>query len=284
MLTIKKMLEFYGLDTTKKIKIARHQDTRGVDVLELYETNHFEIYQSYQEINRFKDCDYLVSCIGIEKNQAIFVGVYEMKGIHKVDGFPEHLDVPFRGKAKLNSKYRYDLEKLSGFEDLENRMIIHWNNVAQAWCVYLNNNDKEVVQIVPKGYVMDFPGYLDFTLTYRQLVKIINDYDANRVWHKMLSSVGGVYLILDKKDGNQYVGSASGKEGILGRWKDYAKNGHGDNKKLKEILEADPDRVYQFQYTILQTLPASLTTKEAIMEENKYKEKLGSRAFGLNLN
>jgi hypothetical protein len=72
------MLEFYDLDISKKIKIARHQDTRGVDVHELYATNEFELYQSYQEINYNKDCDYLVSCLGIENNRALFIGVYEV--------------------------------------------------------------------------------------------------------------------------------------------------------------------------------------------------------------
>ncbi|MGQ0438548.1 GIY-YIG nuclease family protein, partial [Bacillus sp. B-TM1] len=61
MLTINKLLMLNGLDTTKNIKIARHQDTRDIDVHNLYHTNHFELYQSYQEKNQFKGCDYLVS-------------------------------------------------------------------------------------------------------------------------------------------------------------------------------------------------------------------------------
>lgn len=49
MLTIKKMLGLYGLDVTERIKIARHQDTRDVNVHELFYNNEFELYQSYQE-------------------------------------------------------------------------------------------------------------------------------------------------------------------------------------------------------------------------------------------
>ncbi|MFD6442208.1 GIY-YIG nuclease family protein [Peribacillus sp. NPDC060186] len=66
----------------------------------------------------------------------------------------------------------------------------------------------------------------------------------------MLSSVGGVYLIVDTTDGMQYVGSASGKEGLLGRWKEYAKNGHGNNRKLKAILETDAELVHKFKFSI----------------------------------
>ncbi|MGS5013153.1 excinuclease ABC subunit C [Bacillus cereus] len=284
MLTINKLLMLNGLNTTKNIKIARHQDTRDIDVHNLYHTNHFELYQSYQEKNQFKDCDYLVSCLGIDNNQALFIGIYRVKATYKVNGFPENLSVPYRGKAKLDSKFRYDLEKMEGFEELENRVVIKWGGVAQAWCVWLDKNPKELVQILPKGYVRNFPGYLDFNLNYRELRDIIKNPDANQVWHKMLSSVGAVYLIVDTKNGLQYVGSASGKDGILGRFKDYGKNGHGNNKRLKEILEAEPDRVFGFKYTLLKTLPLTLTNKEVIDEENKYKEKLGSRAFGLNSN
>ncbi|MDQ7860337.1 hypothetical protein RCO48_02475 [Peribacillus frigoritolerans] len=82
------------------IKIARHQDTRGVDVHELFASGHFELYQSYQERNEFKDCEYLVSTLGIDNSQALFIGVYEVKSITPVTGFPDHYDVPFKGKAK----------------------------------------------------------------------------------------------------------------------------------------------------------------------------------------
>ncbi|MBY0122310.1 GIY-YIG nuclease family protein [Bacillus sp. S/N-304-OC-R1] len=284
MITINKVLEFAGLDMTKKIKIARHQDTRDIDVHGLLATGHFDIYQSYQEKNQFKDCDYLVSCLGIKNNQALFIGVYQVISTISVNGFPDDINVPFRGKAKLNSKYKYNLVKLPGFEELEHRLVINWQNSAQAWCMKIDTNEKEVIQLLPKGFVRDFPGYLELSLSYIELKAIMNDPTANLVWHKMLSSVGGVYLILDTEEGLQYVGSASGKEGILGRWKEYAKNRHGGNKMLKQLLEKDPDRVHKFRYSILQTLPASLTRNEIIAEERKYKEKLGSRSYGLNLN
>lgn len=284
MITISKVLRFAGLDTSKNIKIARHMDTRGVDVHALYSTNQFDLYQSYQEKNVFKDCIYLVSCLGIENNQAIFIGVYKVKNIYNIDGFPNKLEVPYRGIAKVESRFYYELEKLSGFEELEGRLVINWKNSAQAWYMKLNTNEKEVVQLLPKGYVRDFPGYLNINLSFKELQRLMNDPIANDIWHRMLSAVGGVYLILDTQEGLQYVGSASGKEGILGRWKEYAKNGHAGNTKLREIIELEPERIHTFKFSILQTLPRTLTKNEIVAEENKYKNKLGSRAYGLNSN
>ncbi|MFP7486286.1 GIY-YIG nuclease family protein [Priestia filamentosa] len=284
-LYIETMLALGGLDITKPIKIARHMDvTRGVDVHELYDTNQFEIYQSYQEQNVFMDCDYLVSCLGIEKNQALFIGVYKVAGDpEKVDGFPNTMEVSFKGKAKVNSKYRYNLEKVKRFKELEGRLVLSWVN-GRAWYQKLKPNQNKVIRINPSGYVRNFPGYLDINIPFRELQKIINEPDANEVWHTMLAAVGGVYLIVDTTNGMQYVGSASGKEGILGRWKEYAKNGHGENKKLIEVVNTHPKGAHKLSFTILQTLPRTLTKREIISEESKYKKKLGSRAYGLNLN
>lgn len=133
---------------------------------------------------------------------------------------------------------------------------------------------------MPNGYYDNFPGFENIILKYRKLKKIIDNPSANKEWHTMLRAVAGVYLIIDTKTGKQYVGSAYGKEGILGRWKEYCKNGHGGNKLLIKLLKDDLNYVQNFQNSILRTLPKT----EVISIEAIYKKKLGSIAFGLNLN
>lgn len=283
MLTINELLKLRGLDTTQSIKIARHKDTRqDVDVHELLENGEFELYQSYQEKNQFKDCKYLISCVGLPNSHALFVGVYEVIGKENVNGFPDTIETSFKGKAKINSRYKYNLKKMQGFEDLEGRVVIKWTGIGQAWCIRLDISEKEVVQILPKAFVSEFPGYNEVKLFYWQLKKIVEDPTANVVWHKMLSSVNAVYLIVDTTDGQQYIGSASGKEGLLGRWRDYARNGHGNNVKLMEILSKEPERIKKFKFSILQVYPLTLSQGEVNKEEMNYMDKLGTRAFGLN--
>ncbi|MFF3099533.1 GIY-YIG nuclease family protein [Viridibacillus arvi] len=287
-LDILSMLKAQGLDTTKKIKIARNQDPRldkNTGIHEVYANGEFELYQSYQEQDRFKNCIYLVSCLGMEHSQALFVGVYEVKGKIRVNGFPEDIDVSYQGKSKIDSKYKYDLVKVNGFEELEDRLIIKWDGVPSSWFRYLDEeNSKEVIQLLPKGYIREFPGYLDFVLPFRQLKKIMKDPIGNKIWHDSLSALAGIYLIVDNKTGDQYVGSAYGENGILGRWKEYARMGHGGNAMLKELLAIDPNYANNFSFTILQTLPKTLSDIEVIAKEKNYKNKLGTRAFGLNLN
>lgn len=98
-------------------------------------------------------------------------------------------------------------------------------------------------------------GYENVILMFNELEKIVKNPDVNRQWKMMLSNVYGVYLILDTTNGQQYVGSAYGKDGIWGRWSDYVHTKHGGNKILIELLTNDPMRYKKFQFSILNVLP-----------------------------
>lgn len=131
---------------------------------------------------------------------------------------------------------------------------------------------------------MDFPGYYDVILSYSELREMINNPDSNRKWHRMLISISGVYLILDKISGKQYIGSAYGKNGIWGRWKKYSKNPSGGNELVKKLLDKKPNAYENFQFSILRVLEHSSTKDEVIQQESCIKIKLGTRVFGLNEN
>ncbi len=55
------------------------------------------------------------------------------------------------------------------------------------------------------------------------------------------------------KTGKQYVGSAYGGDGIWHRWVRYAKDGHGGNKEIKDLLKVK-GRKYpsNFQFSVLE--------------------------------
>jgi hypothetical protein len=277
-MNIKELLKLRGLDTSANIKLVRHQDAR-YDLDELYREGHLEVYQSLQGRAVF-ECKYVVSFVGLEKNRAKFIGVYEVKGRKLLDEVELPGGSPLYQQFSVGCEFWYELEKIPGFEDLVDRVVIDWGKSARSWHQRLT--EKEVIEVLSKGYVKEFPGFLDFVITYDELVEIVNNRDANRVWHNMLCSVAGVYLIVDSLTGQQYIGSAYGKRGILGRWVAYAKSGHGGNKKLRELLSSGPGYARNFRFTILQTLDKSLTDREVIRFEERYKAKLGSRVFGLN--
>ena len=53
---------------------------------------------------------------------------------------------------------------------------------------------------------------------------------------------------------------------------------------MKKLLESYPDRYKQFQFSILQILPKTMTKDRVIKTESLYKKKLMSLRFGLDEN
>lgn len=278
-LTITELLSLRGLDIKADVKMLRHQDQR-FDLEDLQRKGLFELYQSTQG-RPILECDYVVSFMGEERSKARLYGVYRVKGKKSARGML--LPSPTGGlEPGLDTDIHYELEELPGFEDLKHRVVIDWGAAAISWHQWLS--DKAVIEIRPPGYVNKFPGYPDCIVFYDDLVKIMTYVDTHRDWHTMLRAVAGVYLIVDTQTGKQYVGSAYGEGGLLGRWMTYSANGHGGNEKLIELLASDPSYARHFQFSILETLPRTLTSNEVIDRERCWKKKLGTRAFGLTSN
>lgn len=146
----------------------------------------------------------------------------------------------------------------------------------------------EVTQVEPLKVATVFTDYKDVYLTYSELQQVVKD----KEWQDMLSPFGGVYLIHDSKTGKNYVGSAYNKNGILGRWKNYAENPTGGtedegNAKLVELLRNNPGYAEKyFRYSILGVLPlSSKENNQAILDaETRWKAHLGTRTNGPNAN
>lgn len=274
------LLSLKGFDTKRPAKLVRHQDA-DLDMHDLLRRGWFEAYQGFQSQARFDDCDFVISCIGLEGTKARFVGVYRRIGRRNGHEAPLPTGCPYVQWTRCDYFYEFRCEP--GFEDLENRVVIEWGKGTRAWYQWLSN--KPVVELLPPGQLRPpFRDYLEFTLTHAELVDLFSHEEANREWRARLAAVAGVYLILATTTGAQYVGSAYGAEGIWGRWEAYAANGHGGNIKLRELLEKDGAYRSAFSYSILQILPKTLAQREVLDWERRYKEKLGSRVTGLNVN
>jgi len=293
VLHIAELLRLRGMNTDLNIKIVRHQDTR-YDVRDLQRDGIFELYQSYQGRPVFDGCSQIVSFIGLPNRKALLFGVYSVGkvGKRKAGEVPLPADFPHSKYPNFISPndWYYQLNRERGFGDLEGRVVIDWGRSLRVFVQWLcrqgegvvENGNKEVVEILPAGYVTDFPGYLDVVLEYEQLVAIIKNADASRNWHTLLSAVAGVYLITDTVTGLQYVGSAYGKSGILGRWSEYAKDPTGGNAPLIKLLGGDKRYAKHLQFSILETLDKTLTRTEVILREWRYKKKLGPKAVPLD--
>ena len=147
-------------------------------------------------------------------------------------------------------------------------------------------DELEVVQVLPDVFDDDgFPGYDSVCLTHEQLQRIIRSGKSD--WKSALENQKAVYVLTDTKTGKLYVGSATGKNGmLLQRWADYAKTGHGGNKELKALAdELGIDYIRDnFQYAIIENFNARVDDERILQREAYWKRVLCSREFGYNAN
>jgi hypothetical protein len=178
-----------------------------------------------------------------------------------------------------------EVDKLSKFYG---RVILKYRKTFQTQCRWAESiiDDLEVVHILSSTYDgEDFPGYDNIRLSFNQLETIIKR--NKKDWIAALENQKAVYLITDKSNGKQYVGSAYGDNGmLLQRWTNYINNGHGGNVELREIVnDKGFDYVKQnFQYSILENYNSRIDSKVILNRESWWKETLQTRKHGYNNN
>ncbi len=273
------------LSKNGKVIMVRHYHENLVEMLQ---KNLIEEYQSFQKkSSAFRECITIVSFLAEPNNQARLFGVYRNIGILENQNLPKYSDQleKFCIPQDENNDLFIQLEKMHEFVKFENRVIIDWV-VPRGWYnTYGNVKDKEVVKILPYNFVDEFPGLMRIKISASELKTIINNPQAHAKWYESLTRLQAVYLILDKKSGNQYIGTTYGQNGLWQRWESYAKGDFtGGNKELIELKENNSVFHENFQYSILEVLSKNASQKECVDSESLWKEKLGTRTFGLNKN
>ena len=279
MITIHRILEIYGLNP-KDVRLVRHGD-KEIPIHNTFKDNieRLEVYQSYQLPNKFGPASAIAVFAPYHKTTALFIGLWDIEGCIANSKFTKNVllelekyDLP---KNWYNTSCRYVLKRNADLDELSERLVIEWGKATVAW---VQSKDKAVVELKGIKSIGEFQSFDQIYLDFHDLKNLVEFPDMNITWVKALSSVNGVYLIKDKLTGKLYVGSAYGEKGIYGRWVSYAKNGHGGNAELRGLEPSN------FQFSILEIVSATTTAEGVILCENKWKEKLGTREFGLNKN
>ena len=268
-----------GIDP-KEVKLIRHSLTDKA-FKDCYDAGKVMDYTAHQKPNFSKGYKYWAVFISGTGTYARFHSIYKV-GNSRPDtedmipeGMPEKERVNYKGEIAV-----FDLERLEDLYEFENKLTIDWGNSARSWH-QKGINDKPVISIAPDEKKV-FTGFENLVKTYDELKEIFDNPEVYESWHTALKSVYAVYLIVDTKTGQQYVGSAYGKDGLFGRWSEYIKTYHGGNKKMKKVIEMDPERFHHFQFSILQILPKTITDEEVIHIEHLWMSKLCSIEFGMN--
>ncbi|MCQ8130249.1 GIY-YIG nuclease family protein [Methylomonas rivi] len=289
MLTLADLFQYYGLKP-EKIKLVRHgtEKTRQkknvqLSILEIFQTDleKFCYYQSFQQPKKFSKAEHIASFARTRGTTALFLGVWDIKGKLPPTEFNEQLLSRFREFQTefdwTEEMVWYDLQRNPTMNELSQRLVIDWGKGTLAW-VQNGSTIKNILEIKPQNPIGQFKSYDEILLSYQDLKLLIKEDAANSDWLARLSAVKGVYLIRDRLSGKLYVGSAYGDKGIYGRWAEYAKYGHGNNQQL---IKLDCNH---FEFSILETLPFGFDDEDVIAREKRWKDRLGTRQFGLNGN
>ena len=171
---------------------------------------------------------------------------------------------------------RFDLVPSPLLRDLANRLVIGWRS-PRTWRLTGPTAASYPVLEIADAQPVPFPGFDRLVLDRAQFVAVMREH-RYAAWRTALSSVVGIYLVTDTRDGRQYVGKADGAESIRQRWAAYAANGHGGNVELRGM---DPTT---FRYSILRVFDPATPTRTVDAAESHFKHALDTRKHGLNRN
>ncbi len=192
----------------------------------------------------------------------------------------------FKVVERKQDSYVINLEEQ--YKEYVGRLLIHYPGPGvRGRAFYLEKHYSNLVvsQIFDKPYSGEaFPGYENIEHGFSQLEAIFKQNKQD--WKAALQNVKGVYLIVDKKNGKMYVGSAFGESGIWSRWSCYIGTGHGWNDELTALIKANGiDYAREtFQFSILEYRSMKTDDQVLIDREQYWKRVLLSGAFGYNKN
>ena len=245
----------------------------ATDPLDEFFAGTFEKWQSVQTYKNFNK-PHVLSLIALEvKHHWLFAGLYRVLSVSE-------------RKRKKQAEFEYCTEEVADLSHLTGRAVVYFEKTFRAsYLVGEKHADKlRVSEIRPtRMSIGAFPGFNGVRLSFQNLKTIIRE--ANPSWKGALANVAGVYVIADTTDGRLYVGSATGDDGLWQRWSDYAKNGHGGNRELRELLrEKGLDHAKFLQWSLLEMCDARSERQAILDRETHWKKVLLSRKHGLNRN
>lgn len=247
-----------------------------------------ELWRAYQQI-QWESLEkamtrgrYIASFIGQDAGTATFAGLYKIGAWSTLDlanynDFPGNAELMALGMGgrspEMPDCLAFELDPVGHFEDWVGRLTIQWPKPYQKWWRWGSSGNFPVLTIEAESrFVRGMPDWQDIVLTQAELQSLPAS------WRSALSQWRGIYFIYDAGRQAGYVGSAYGSENILGRWRDYARTGHGGNKELNNSATGD------LRFSILQRTSPDLDTEAIVALEASWKQRLHTREFGLNRN
>ncbi len=257
-----------------EVALLRHRPQGGIDPLALWRsgTSAFEAYQSFQLRTRRAHFRRPIwaAFAAAGGSRSAFLGLYEATLLGAVDV----TDIDPVGGVALNPEIhdRYTCVRREALSEYCGRLFVDWGRSPRAW-VQRGTSTKPITELRADGDEgPEFPGYISLVTSMSEVSCLPEK------WVYFLKQGRGVYLLTCPTSGKTYVGKADGNGGFWSRWIAYAADGHGGNTRLKSRERTN------YRISILEVAGSGASEGDILRMEERWKQKLMSREWGLNAN
>lgn len=229
----------------------------------------------------------MMGFVATQSRDYVFAGLYDVRGhrfrtLAELDADPRRAllrarydDISFVQHGAENDytgRLEFDLALRDDLRDLIGRLIVAKPS-GRAYARLAENLATPVIEIARnRKLVPPLPNWDEVVLSATDLRSL------PQTWAARLREWRGIYHILDTQDGARYVGSAYGVTNILGRWQAHVAGVQGITA---ELANRDPAGL---RFSILELLSPAAVASEVVRIEGFWKERLGTRLWGLNKN
>lgn len=287
-----KLNDILRIENLDNVRIRLNLSNNKWNALELYHSNpelmligNFHNSADRIDIDKNGKQKDISGKIWFKENQ-IVIGLAQIKNddwlLIDISKITKSYNKVWDGKTPVTLNTFYEFTKLTEFEKYFGRLVVKFHKYQAFVTLKGNKIDNFIVkEILSNSLDQDlFPGYEDVNISWETMKRVLE----KDTWITALENQKGVYLITDISNGKRYVGKASGKDMILGRWNSYIRTRHGGNVELKKL---DFDHIEKnFRYSILDIYKSS--TNDQIIDEREkwWKDVLLSRQeqYGYNKN
>jgi hypothetical protein len=254
-----------------------------------------ELYNAYQQTQGQKlegvlqslvGAGFVASFIGHEPGKALFVGLYAIVASRPITfdeywASPAHAELKgfgmigwSREKNPRDTCLWFELDRTQFQRQWQGKLVVEWPPPERSWWRRSHRNELSVLAVHEESALSkDIAEWNELELSWKELSLLPSS------WKAALQQWRGIYFIFDSSDGKGYVGSAYGKDNLLGRWLNYGASGHGGNVLLRK---RDPANLH---FSILQLTSPNADSNEVIGLETSWKHRLHTHApHGLNEN
>jgi hypothetical protein len=289
------LLKRDGLDPERVLVLRHRPQEPGLNkILPWLAAEQPDVFNAYQQTQNgplekamaaLVGRGHVASFIGREPGSALFVGLYAIAGAKPLTG-RECLKVPayaemnrlrmhkWTEEEKNEKVLWFDLKLTKLRAQWKGRLVVGWPPPERSWWRRAHRNEFPVLAIHEDSALDSrMPAWNEIDFTWEDLRALPKRLKA------VLAEWRAIYYIFDTSDRKGYVGSAYGEANLLGRWLNYAADGHGGNRLLRG---RDPRN---FRFTVLQRVSPDMDAAEVIRLEATWKERLHTREpVGLNEN